>query len=248
MRIFPFLILVLVLVGCESSVAPAKVLPVTKEVSIDQLISEDQYNVALLVIPGTYNTELTAPMDIFQHTVYRDGIKSMNVFTVSNTSEPIKTFEGLTVIPDVDFTQTDIASEIDILVIPAAEHNLDSDLENEELLQFIQQVDAVSEYTISHCDGAFMLAKAGVLENRVSTTFPGDVASYKQMFPYLDVRDSVLFVHDGKYITSAGGAKSFEASLYLCELLYGKAKADELSKGMVIDWQLDELNYVVIEN
>lgn len=247
MRIFPFLISVLALVGCEPSI-PVEVAPEPKKFSMDQLISADQYNVALLVIPGTYNTELTAPMDIFQHTVYRDSIKSMNVFTVSNTAEPIKTFEGLTVIPDVDFTQIDIAPEIDILVIPAAEHNLDEDLKNKELIRFIQDVDAVSTYTISHCDGAFMLAQAGVLEDRVSTTFPGDVGAYKEMFPHLDVRDSVLFVHDGKYITSAGGAKSFEASLYLCELLYGKEKADELSKGMVIDWQLDELNYVVIEN
>lgn len=248
MRIFPFLISVLALVGCEHSDIPTNVLPEPTEFSMDQIISENQYNVALLVIPGTYNTELTAPMDIFQHTIYRDSIKSMNVFTVSYTTEPIKTFEGLTVIPDVDFTQTDIASKIDILVIPAAEHNLDSDLKNNELLQFIQQVDVASEYTISHCDGAFMLAKAGVLDGKVSTTFPGDVEAYKNMFPHLDVRDSVLFVHDGKYITSAGGAKSFEASLYLCELLYGKEKTDQLAKGMVIDWDLEKLDYVVIKD
>ena len=40
---------------------------------------------------------------------------------------------------------------------------------------------------------------------------------HKLLSPELDVRENVLFVHDGKYITSAGGAKSFEAALYLCE-------------------------------
>ena len=59
------------------------------------------------------------------------------------------------------------------------------------------------------------------------------------MFPQLEVIDSVLFVHDGKYITSVGGAKSFEAALYLCEYLYGKEIAVSLSKGLVIDWDLD---------
>ncbi len=61
------------------------------------------------------------------------------------------------------------------------------------------------------------------------------------MFPQLRVKDSVLFVHDGKYITSAGGAKSFEAALYLCERLYGAAVARSIAKGLVIDWNLQEV-------
>ena len=41
---------------------------------------------------------------------------------------------------------------------------------------------------------------------------------------------------------------SFEASLYLCELLYGKKNADELAEGMVINWSLDSINHTVIKN
>jgi len=61
------------------------------------------------------------------------------------------------------------------------------------------------------------------------------------------VRDSILFVHDGKYITSAGGAKSFEASLYLTEVLYGPAIARRLAKGLVIDWDLSKVPHVIVE-
>ncbi|MFT5857938.1 MAG: transcriptional regulator GlxA family with amidase domain [Flavobacteriaceae bacterium] len=207
-------------------------------------LDENAYNVALLVMDGTFNTELTAPMDIFQHTKYRENIKPMNVFTIANTLDPIKTFEGLTILPDFDYTAD--YPEIDILVIPAAEHNLDSDLHDEALLTFIKSVNENALYVTSHCDGAFVLAKTGLLDDRVSTTFPGDVDAYKVMYPTLDVREDVVFVHDGKYITSAGGAKSFEASLYLCELLYGKKVADELAEGMVIDWNLARLKYIVI--
>ena len=93
----------------------------------------------------------------------------------------------------------------------------------------------------SHCDGAFVLAKAGLLDDVQSTTFPSDIEVYKKMFPQLHVADSVLFVHDGKYITSAGGAKSFEASLYITELLYGKEIAQAIAKGLVIDWNLADI-------
>jgi transcriptional regulator GlxA family with amidase domain len=64
------------------------------------------------------------------------------------------------------------------------------------------------------------------------------------MFPHLTIHENVLFVHDGRYITSAGGAKSFEASLYLCELLYGKKIAQRLAKGLVIDWNLEEVPHI----
>lgn len=53
----------------------------------------------------------------------------------------------------------------------------------------------------------------------------------------------MLFVHDEKYITSAGGAKSFEAALYLCKHLYGKETARSLARGLVIDWNPEEIKY-----
>jgi len=115
-------------------------------------------------------------------------------------------------------------------------------------LEFIRKASAKAEYVTSHCDGAFVLAKAGILNGVVSTTFPSDIDAYKKMFPKLEVISDVLFVHDGKYITSAGGAKSFEASLYLAELLYGKKVAKQLAKGLVIDWDLNKIDFIKVEN
>ena len=184
-------------------------------------LETNRYNVAFLIMDGVYNTEFTAPYDIFQHTQYRENIKAMNTFTVANTLKPITSFEGLRFLPDFDYTK-DSLPQIDILVLPSAEHHLDSDLKNNILLDFIKKVDKEALFITSHCDGAFLLAKTGILDAVVSTTFPSDIVSYRKMFPHLKVKDSVLFVHDGKYITSVGGAKSFEAALYLCELLYGK--------------------------
>ena len=208
-------------------------------------LNNDSYKVGFLITDGVYNTELTAPYDIFHHTKFRSGVKPMEVFTVSNQSLPITSFEGLKITPDYNFN-IDKIPNIDILVIPSAEHHLDGDLENNELLNWIRNTALKANFVTSHCDGAFMLAKAGLLENIVSTTFPSDIPLYKEMFPHLDVRDSVLFVHDGKYITSAGGAKSFEAALYLTEHLYGDSISRELAKGLVIDWNLNLVPHVVI--
>ncbi len=209
-------------------------------------LENDRYNVAFLIMDGTFNTELTAPFDIFHHTIFRDSIKAMNVFTVANTDKPITTFEGMRILPDYNYVK-DSMPKIDILVIPSAEHHLDSDLEDDKMIDFVKKVDKEAMYVTSHCDGAFVLAKAGLLNNKVSTTFPSDIDQMRKMFPDLDIRKNVLFVHDGKYITSAGGAKSFESALYLCEFLYGKKVTQSLAEGLVIDWNLEDVPHLVVD-
>jgi transcriptional regulator GlxA family with amidase domain len=239
-----------VLISCQTE--PKKLAveevkePLKEKRLIHPVLEEGRYNVAFLIMDGVYNTELTAPFDIFQHTIFRDSIKAMNVFMVANESDYVKTFEGIHIVPDFNYLE-DSLPLIDILVVPSAEHHLDSDLEDEEMLDFIRKVSKNALYVMSHCDGAFVLAKSGILEGKESTTFPGDVEAYREMFPDLTIHGDVLFVHDDKYITSAGGAKSFEASLYLCEVLYGKKVADQLAKGLVIDWDLKALKYLKVD-
>ncbi len=209
-------------------------------------LDPSRYNVAFLLTDGVYNTEFTAPYDIFQHTQFRKGIKAMNVFTISNKSDLVKTFEGLYIKPDYNLLK-DQLPKIDILVVPSAEHHLDSDLENKDLINFIKTTSANALYMTSHCDGAFMLAKSGILDGVASTTFPGDIEKYKKMFPQLSVKDSVVFVHDGKFITSSGGAKSFDAALYLTEILYGDSIARSIAKGLVIDWDVEKVRRFVVK-
>lgn len=204
----------------------------------------NRYNVAFLIMDGVYNTELTAPFDIFHHTIFRDSIKPMNVFTVAKKRGHILSFEGLNIWADFGYLEDSLPS-IDILVVPSGEHHLDSDLEDQQMIDFVAKTAEKAKFITSHCDGAFVLAKAGLLNQKWATTFPSDINAFAKMFHDVEVKDSVLFVHDGKFITSAGGAKSFEASLYLCQLLYGKKVADEIAKGMVIDWNLNKVLHLV---
>ena len=170
----------------------------------------------------------------------------MNTFTVANSLDPITTFEGVRILPDFDYTRDSIPN-IDILVVPSAEHHLDSDLKDSLLLNFVRKIDKHALFMTSHCDGAFVLAAAGILDSVTSTTFPGDIELYRKTFPHIKVEDSILFVHDHKYITSAGGAKSFEAALYLCELLYGKEIAMSIAKGLVIDWDVTKVPHLILQ-
>ncbi|MEM6523060.1 MAG: DJ-1/PfpI family protein [Bacteroidota bacterium] len=209
---------------------------------VKPILPETILNAAFLIVDGVYNSELVAPMDILHHTVFHTE-KGMKVFTVAPNRDTITTFEGLQILPDYSFL-TDSLPKIDILVVPSAEHSMDTDLENEALIGFVKSIGQEAKYVMSLCDGAFVLAKAGLIDGRESTTFPSDIDRYRQTFPHLTVHEGVSFVHDGKLITSVGGAKSYDPALYLSELLYGRKAAEGLGRGLVIDWKLSDVKFI----
>ncbi len=185
-----------------------------------------------LVIEGVYNTELTAPYDILQHTPFHTE-PGIEVFTVSPDGEPVTTFEGLVIEPHYSFSDV---PAMDILVVPSAEGNMDRDLENRELIDWVRETGEQARYVMSLCDGAFVLAAAGLLDGRRCTTFPGDQDRFAEDFPGLDLVRGVSFVHDGPMLTSEGGAKSYDVAMYLVDHLYGEKVARGVGRGLIIDW------------
>jgi len=236
-----FLSFMVLLAGCTSPKEHKELAQTSLEVFNPMNTPDRVLNVGFLAINGVYNSELIAPYDIFQHTIFHTD-PGMKTFIVSPTLEPIVTFEGITITPHFSFKD---APDIDVLVVPSAEHNMDTDLENENLINWVRVVGQKAKYVMSLCDGAFILAQAGLLDGLKSTTFPSDIDKMSERFPNLEVYKDVSFVHDGKAITSSGGAKSYDPALYLVEYLYGKEKAKGVAKGLVIDWKVGEIKSIL---
>ncbi len=214
-----------------------------KATVIEPVAKGQSFNAGFLIVDGVYNSELMAPYDIFQHTIFHtEG--GISVFTVAPTRDTLTTFEGLKIIPDYDFSTV---PNIDILVVPSAEHSMDTDLENESLISFVNTKGMEADYTMSLCDGAFVLAKAGLVDDRESTTFPTDIGRYREMFPNLKVHEDVSFVHHDNLLTSAGGAKSYDVALYLVHHLYGLQVAQGVGRGLVIDWNPADYQYISVK-
>lgn len=216
----------------EDATASAPAPPWTRvpsDVDVTQTI-----RAGFLIVDGVYNSELMAPYDIFHHTPFHtEPNPGIEVFTVSPDGEPILTFEGLTITPHYSF---DDAPPIDILVVPSAEHSMTTDLENETMIDWVRTVGTDARFLLSLCDGAFVLAEAGLLDGRAVTTFPGDQDRFAEMFPALDLRRNTTFVHDGQAITSEGGAKSYDPAMYLVDHIYGEQVAQGVGGGLIIDW------------
>ena len=187
-----------------------------------------------LIVEGVYNTELVAPFDVFEHTAYHGGDQpAIETFTVSPDGQPVRTAEGLVVVPDYGFGN---APPMDILVVPSAEHSRDSDLENEGLIAWVREAGSKARLVMSLCWGSFVLAEAGLLDGHAVTTFPADYSTFSNRYPGLDVRINASFVHDGARLTSQGGIRSYDAAMYVVDRLYGDEVARGIAAGLLIDW------------
>lgn len=195
-------------------------------------------NTAFLVLDGVYNSELMAPLDILQHSAYRKQDTYFYTFLVSPDGKKIKTAENLVIEVDYSFENH---PEVDVLVIPSTVTSMDKDLEPGPYMDWVRAQVKKAKAVITLCDGAFPLAQTGVLDGLNATTYPGDQDAFAEKYGKVKVHRDVWFVHQDKFITSVGGAKSYEPALYLAHMWFDEAYAKRLAYGLVIDWDLKKI-------
>ncbi len=92
---------------------------------------------------------------------------------------------------------------------------------------------------LSLCSGSFVLGAAGLLDGRRCTTHWMYADEMKRRFPAAEVDPRVLFVEDGRIVTSAGTAAGIDASLHLVRKELGTAVATKIARRMVVPPQRD---------
>jgi AraC family transcriptional activator FtrA len=87
---------------------------------------------------------------------------------------------------------------------------------------------------ISLCGGAFILAKAGLLDGRRAATHWADCDELARQYPELSVDPGVLFVDDGDILTGAGSAAGIDLCLHIVRQDYGSDLATQLARQLVV--------------
>ncbi|MFS0894446.1 GlxA family transcriptional regulator [Microbacterium sp. 179-I 3D3 NHS] len=94
-------------------------------------------------------------------------------------------------------------------------------------------------WLMSVCSGSFILAAAGVLDGRRATTHWMYSDELARMYPEIEVDPDVLFVQDGRIITSAGTAAGIDACLHLLRQELGADLTNRIARRMVVPPQRD---------
>ena len=186
--------------------------------------------VAILIFDGVQIIDYTGPYEVF-------GQAGFNVFTVAEKPDQITTAMGMKVTPS--FT-IDNCPAPNILVIPGG--GVTQTQNNQTILKWIQDTSKKSEYVMSVCNGAYILARTGLLDGLTATTFHGLIEGLKPIAPKTKIVNDRRFVDNGKIITTAGLSPGIDGSLHLISKIFGRGRAQMIALNLEYNWQPD-VNY-----
>ncbi|MGW5372233.1 GlxA family transcriptional regulator [Streptomyces sp. NPDC004009] len=87
---------------------------------------------------------------------------------------------------------------------------------------------------VSICTAAFVLAEAGLLDGRRATTHWHVADLFRRRYPRVELDPDVLFVEDGRILTSAGAAAGVDVCLHLLRSDHGSALANFVARCCVV--------------
>ncbi len=190
-------------------------------------------NLAILIFDGVQIIDYTGPFETFGH-VYNGDNPAFNMYTVSAKTNPITTAMGMSVNPKYSIEN---APAPDVLVIPGG--GVNGTLENAAVIKWVQEKAKNAEVVLSVCNGAFILAKAGLLDGLEATTTANLIPSFRQAAPRTRVVEDRRFVDNGKIITAAGLSSGIDGALHVIERLFGRGTAQMAALGMEYNWDPD---------
>src|SRR4051794_19273148 len=106
--------------------------------------------------------------------------------------------------------------------------------QDERLIAWIRRAAGRSRRVTSVCPGAFLLARAGVLDGHEATTHWSECHDLARLYPQVAVQSDPIFVRSGDVYTSAGVTAGIDLALALVEEDLGPRVARDVARWLVL--------------
>jgi transcriptional regulator GlxA family with amidase domain len=166
---------------------------------------------------------------VFDMAVYYGATPDLDVRIVSGEQNAVLRSGGLAC--DVPHDLAAIRTA-DLIIVPNWRDPAESP--PEPLLEALRAAHAAGARVAGLCSGAFVLAAAGLLDDRPATTHWALASVLGHMYPKIKVRAGELYIDDGDVLTAGGGAAGMDLGLHLLRALYGADMASRLARSMVV--------------
>ena len=191
------------------------------------VLADEPRNVAILVYQGVELLDFAGPAEVLSVA----GNGAFHVFTVGPTNEAIVSQGFVRVVPNYSIEDSPRPA---VIVIPGG--GASAVYDDPRLMSWIKKNSARTELTMSVCDGAIVLARAGLLEGLRATTHWGAVGSLRQ-FPGVTVVPEARFVDTGHVLSTQGVSAGIDGALHVVQRFLGAEAAWSDAHYLMYPWE-----------
>jgi transcriptional regulator GlxA family with amidase domain len=170
-------------------------------------------SIAILAFPGVQALDVTGPMDVFaEANHYLEPAHQYRLMVLGTVPGALACSNGMLLQPHACYEEVQEAPD---LLIVSGGPGLPRQPRDERLSAWLHDMGGRCARVASVCNGAFLLAHAGLLDKRRATTHWNDVQNLTARFPSITVQPDRIFVRDGHVYTSAGVTAGIDLALHL---------------------------------
>jgi transcriptional regulator GlxA family with amidase domain len=185
--------------------------------------------IVFLVFPDFQILDLTGPLEVFSQAERRTDGSTYLLRTVAFEPGPVRSSSGLAVHAEAARP----FEGADTLVV-AGGIGTDAAVADPAYAAWIRDAATRVRRVASVCNGAFLLAEAGVLTGHRATTHWASATALAQQYPEVTVDADPIFIREGRVSTSAGVTSGIDLALALVEEDLGGALARRIARQLVV--------------
>ena len=181
--------------------------------------------VVLLSNQGSEVTDVLAPYEVLSES------GAFNVYAAAPEREAATLSGGLDVMPQLSLAELDRrlgGEDPEVIVVPAM-WDVGSP-EHRPVAEWLRKHAEGTGTVMSVCDGAEVLADAGLLDGRRATSNWANIAKWEQRYPDTEWVRGLRYVEDGNVMTAAGVTSGVSATLRVVRGYVGEEAAADLAR------------------
>jgi transcriptional regulator GlxA family with amidase domain len=184
--------------------------------------------VAIMVYDAINPFELGVAAEVFSFAHPEWGVPWYRCLICTEAGQPVRSAAGFLLTAPHTFEEAD---EADTIVIPGSRPGILP--VPETLLATLRRAYQRGARLIALCTGTFVLAAAGLLDDRCVTTHWAWASQLAERYPTVQVDPRRLYTDDGQILTSAGTTAAIDLCLHVVRQDYGAEIATAVARRMV---------------
>jgi transcriptional regulator GlxA family with amidase domain len=188
--------------------------------------------IAIVIHEGVQALDVAGPTDVFaEANAYVATEDRYETLLIAADRRPLRASNNMQIVADLGFDEA--VDGFDILLV-AGGPTLPDAVPDLKLMNWLRLAPDRAKTYGSVCTGAFALGHAGLLDGHRVTTHWQNAQKLAALFPAAHIEQDLIYLRDGRLVTSAGVTAGIDLALALVGQQHGPDVALKVAKRLVV--------------